>query len=455
MNSPDAAIKFHFTMIVWGQAYVDLFLKIALPTHLSPNNLGFFRERKGGEYKLYTTKKDAEGITKSPIFKKLENTLPVEIYYIDDIIGAKEDLYFYKHNFMNECHCRAIAAADADNAAIVFTLADAIFADGSFRKLVELAEAGKRAVLCYGPRVLKETFIREFKEKYYQKETYTATISSRQLARLCIDHFHPVSRSLFWDQEGSFNKYPTVIHWKVGNDGILARTFHPGPLMVYAKKRGLLPSETFDADYVDQACPDIDDLYLISDSDELLVISLTAEADPVGKTITPPVKSKLQQTLSWAYSSWYQHRVSLHHKLRIHAGEITDDWLGVEEASERVVDTLLFLLTFYLQEKDYLTNAPLAGERISLPKDNPLRRSMKSLLQNNGLETIIHERYPYSANMRLGIEATKQYFIPPSDRMIQLTKELIDFGNSKPVIAINPFASNPRRILPFHHRSSR
>lgn len=449
MENVHPLTPFHFTMVVWRDEYVDMFLKIALPTQLSSNNLEFFRTRKHAQYKLYTMRKDAEHITKSPVFQKLEDILAVEILFIDDILNRKEDADAHKHNLMNECHRHAIVDADAEKAAIVFTLADTIFSDGSFKRFAELADAGKGAVMCYGPRLLKESFMREFQQKYYQEDTCIATISSRQLARLCIDHFHPVSESLCWDSEKSFNQSPTVLHWKVGKDGILARTFHPGPLMVNAKKRGLLPNETIDADYVVQACPDIDDLHFVQNSDELFVVSLTSKADQMAKTVTPPVRSKLQRTLAWAHTSSYQHRVNLHHKLRIHATEISDEWLEVEKASDKVVDTILFLLTFYIQEKEYLSNPPLAGKRISLPEGSPLRLSIKSLLQRDNLEDITAPGYPYSANMRLGIEGTEEYFIHPSESMIALTKELIDFGNRKPIIAINPFSSSPQRTLPF------
>lgn len=195
MIQPTTPVRIHFLMVVWGDEYSDLFLRVALPVCLSPQNLGFFRERGYAEYKIYTTSADAQTITQAPIFRKLEEFLPVEIILIDDLDIQRTDneMDVKKHLRMNECHRRGIVAANKKGAAFTFLMPDAIWSDGSLKRMAEIIDSGKRAVLMAAPRVTRETIVPEFLGDYYCEKDFTATITPRKLVELSLRH--PCTRS--------------------------------------------------------------------------------------------------------------------------------------------------------------------------------------------------------------------------------------------------------------------
>src|SRR5271170_1359385 len=80
-----ATTRFHFVTPVWGRSYVELFLNLVLPTHLSPNNLGRIPADRC-LYKLYTTPQDEEVIRASPSFKALQGLAETTFVDIGNLV---------------------------------------------------------------------------------------------------------------------------------------------------------------------------------------------------------------------------------------------------------------------------------------------------------------------------------------------------------------------------------
>ncbi len=294
-------MNFHFVTGVWGDSYADLFLNVALPNHISSGNLGTFHGRDGSVYKIYTTSKDAERIKNSPVFSKLAGIMSAEIVLIDDVNVE------IKHSAQMECHRRAIRAADRDGAILVFLSPDSIWSDGTFANLARLAAAGKRAVMVAGIRLVKETFVPVFLEGYYSKADLTASISSRELVKLALDHLHPITKSLFWGSREFNPGWPSHLYWQVNKEGLLARCFHLHPLMVNPYERSVLPLTTIDGDYIFLACPNPDDWYVVEDSDEIVGCEISSLSQNAGD-IAPNSSSIIE------LATWAKYRTNLHHR---------------------------------------------------------------------------------------------------------------------------------------------
>ena len=325
-------LQLHFITAVWGRTYTDLFLQVVVPNQLSAGNLLYFRDKPGSAlFKIYTTKADAEYIRASPCYAQLAAAVPVEFVLFDDVdLGAK-------YEALIECHRRAIRSADETGAALVFLSPDAIWSDGTFRRLWELGRAGTRVVMSGSIRVTKETFVPEYLARHYSAPTCSAGIGSRELVKLAMRHLHPLSQSLFWDSD-HFGLGPSHIYWRVGEDGVLGRCFHLHPLMVNPQVRGLLPKSTVDADYTPLACPDPESLYVAEDSDEIACFEISAR-DQFG-TFAPNRFNAADVAFYARYWTQEHHRKFVHHPIRYHGSELSPQWKEAEEASARVLESV-------------------------------------------------------------------------------------------------------------------
>lgn len=323
-------LHLHFITAVWGRAYTDLFLQVVVPNQLSPGNLLYFRDKPGSAtYKIYTTKADAEYMRASPCYARLSAAVPVEIVLFEDVdFGAK-------YNALIECHRRAIRSADEAGAALVFLSPDAIWSDGTFRRLWELGQAGTRVVMVGSIRLTKETFVPAYLAQCYSATNCSAAIGARELVRLAMGHLHPLTEALFHDSE-RFGLGPSHIYWRVGNEGVLARCFHLHPMMVNPLVRGLLPESTVDADYTPLACPDPASLYVAEDSDEIAGFEISAR-EQFG-SFAPNRFSAADTAFYARYWTQAHHREFVHHPIRFHATELSPKWQEVERLSDAVVD---------------------------------------------------------------------------------------------------------------------
>jgi hypothetical protein len=108
-----ADIKFHFLTAVWGEAYVETFLSVALPNQLSPGNIPSLRSLDRCIYKIFTTDEDAERIKAAPALKSLVNLMPVEVVTMRGV-----DLNASKYDLSTQCYRQGIHDADKVGAAI-------------------------------------------------------------------------------------------------------------------------------------------------------------------------------------------------------------------------------------------------------------------------------------------------------------------------------------------------
>jgi hypothetical protein len=320
-------MHFDIITVVWGEAYLDLFTRLALPNQLTPGNLGCFRDGPHtATYKIMTTAQDAAALQQTPVFAQLADALPVEIVPIDDVNRGR------RYDALSECHRRAIRAANARGAGLIFLSPDAIWSEGAFRHVCELLEQKWRAVLVAGLRVTRETFVPDYLARGSPR-------SPRAMVGLAQAHLHPVSRSLFWDAE-CFSYFPSHLYWRVAAEGFLARCFHLHPLAVQPSCRGLVPSSTIDADYLLRACPDLAELYVVRDSDELVGVEISSEGQ-FGSM--PAHRAGATDVAFWArYHTNAHHLELVRQPIRFHHGECTSAWTEAEEQSERLLDDIDF-----------------------------------------------------------------------------------------------------------------
>jgi len=58
--------------VLWGENFIDRYLKTTLPTLLAPGNIPTFTAGRQCEYRIYTTAKDAEILSSAPTILALK-----------------------------------------------------------------------------------------------------------------------------------------------------------------------------------------------------------------------------------------------------------------------------------------------------------------------------------------------------------------------------------------------
>lgn len=339
-------MKFYIVTVVWGLDYTDLYLKVVLPTQLSAGNLPALSQGSQVTYAIYTTSRDAESIKSSRIYPLLSELVDIEIILIDDI-----DLNHNKYAACNDFHKRAIIEANKENATLVFLPPDAIWSDGSFARMAEITATGKRVMLTGTDlRVSRETFVEEFLQKFPPQGNEIISVSSRELVKLSLEHLHPFAQASCWESSTS-NRWPSQINWRVNSRGLVARCFHIHPLMINPSRKDILPSITYDADYMIQACPNLNEFYIVEDSDEATCASITSMTDPgLASQILPDRRSSEIGVAAWASLNVSSHHCYFfNHKLRIHADEVSVEWETVEKQADRIagqINLWIKLLTY-------------------------------------------------------------------------------------------------------------
>ncbi len=319
----------HFLTPVWGEAYVRLFLDLAIPAQLAPHNLPSLAGDPGAKYIIYTTAADRETICASPIFQRLRAIVSVTFEPVDLTLKIT-------HDRMSECYRRGIAAADSVGAGVVFLTPDIVFADGSLGALKRLAERGYDAVFVPAIRTLMQGVAATICDRFRVGETIQ--ISPRDLMRTALDNLHPLADLSWWD-EGETDLLPANLYWRVGDDGIVARCFHLHPVYVRPQRPNARFFGTVDDDFCSAACPDRSKDYVVCDSDEFLAIELS---DPSHYFRTGFRKGSVKDAATWAEQfANERHRALFDHTIRMHTGMSRPDlWSKTTTAADRVADAI-------------------------------------------------------------------------------------------------------------------
>jgi hypothetical protein len=291
----------HYTVAVWNRPYVDMYLNLSLPSQLSKNNLPALKDYPGAIYKIFTTKEDESYMRKHPAFKKLTSLIDTKIIAIDDV--EEESRYSdldSKFSNLSVFHNDAILDADKANASIVFLFPDFVLADGTFPTLLKIRDNGYRAVMTLTLRLTRETAFPDLIKQFYSKSDHCFNDSTpREMVNVGLKHLHPIEKSYFWGK--GFSSFPIHAYWPVRDEGLVGRGFYLHPLLIHPAIKGESSLITIDADYIDRACPDLNKIYVIKDSDELTCFELTSgETADANAAVNKPFKPTAKNYAHWA-----------------------------------------------------------------------------------------------------------------------------------------------------------
>ena len=329
--------QYIFITPVWGEAYVERFVKISLPSQLSSGNLGSVPADRA-LYLIYTRREDVGAIRNSVAFKRLKAMMPVSIRSLDDL--PRPDLQSNPHELQTAAYMRGIAAGDGKQAAFVFLTPDILIGEGSFRNMVNLTEQGKRVILVAGIRMTSDGAVACI-ARHAGADRGVVPIPPRALVRSCMDSPHPLTK-------GHIVSDDTVLaaqhfYWRVGEHDLLVRGFHIHPILVWPREAEAAIRNTLDDEYVSRACPDRTDWHTVTDSDEMCVIEFSDRNHKVSM-LTPRPMTDCEIVSFIADGTTPDHRVHLLERIRFHTNGLDPaKWEPVQSRSDAFVQKYLDL----------------------------------------------------------------------------------------------------------------
>jgi hypothetical protein len=357
--------RYRFILPVWGEKFVERFLRFALPSQLAPGNLPALPADRC-TYHVFTPTKDARRMCAAPSFQRLQRLVPTVLEPIDDVYLG------YAYAAMTECHNRGLARGCNQDCAFVFVTPDSLWSDGSFRHFHELTESGKRAILLACTRINAEEALAELASKPADPGL---RLTGRQVVALTIKHLHHSFQAYQWTENG--NRGPGHFRFAVGRDGILVRATHLHPVVIRPVDTRARLTTNLDGDFVRNSCPSFAQVHLITDSDDACAVEFSDAAYQDGCYSKQPIP--LADHVAFLKQNTDEHhRGYLRRQIRLHTRDITSEWENVETESDRVVELVLRAFA----EHGGLTPGPATTAK-KKPRQQTLARLFSALGQVN------------------------------------------------------------------------
>ena len=260
-------------IVVWGDAYIDTFLQLALPTFLAPGNLPYCATHIPTRLIVVT---DEAGATKLRNAENVHRAAKIGTVEIRPDIDLSLTANVNKYAVMAAAHHGVVRELQGTHSLICILSPDCLLNDTCLQFAYDKMLEGSNAVLVAGPRAGLQGIRRELGYAIHRDQL---TLTSRELVSLLCRNFHPISRSLFVSAR-KFSTMPSCLYWKVSEVSFVARYFHLHPLMVRILPDVIFPEShkgTVDATLIDDANVSVGDSYVCENSDDMVIVEMTDE----------------------------------------------------------------------------------------------------------------------------------------------------------------------------------
>jgi hypothetical protein len=325
-------MRFQFVVVVWGDRFLEQLCEICLPCVLAPGNLAAIPASERHRFLFVTRASDVARLKNDRVVQKLGEVVPVEFLEFDP------GRYANAHLALAAAHRMVLERAAKDAAYCVVLGPDLIFSSNTLASLRRMALAGKSAVMVSGLRLTTETAMPALRELRIA-ESYgdNPILAPRNLMRFAMRHFHPEVARFRFDSP-SFTDWPVVSLWPVGDEGLVDRSFHLHPLLLdmrEARAEALisLDRDTIDGAYVCRAFPDRSKIYVEQDSDNILVFSFSSASDCIQPMREQRASIALLRQAAFLPNVNALHRSFFDSAIRLHTGELTDQWSEIERST--------------------------------------------------------------------------------------------------------------------------
>jgi hypothetical protein len=285
----------YFVVTFWGQQYREWFCRYPLASLLSPNNIPSLKKLGDCRFLICTTKKDWNALQRELLFQHLTQLIEPQFIWLPAASANQ-----FKYHRMSLGHNLLTTACFNAGAAAIYISSDAVIPDGCIAEAERFIEEGKRVVLCTAIRFEMEGVENELVARGIRKPNKPLTITRREAVQIGLRNVHSESRAGNWEAPffGELNaahrqnQFPTCCYWSVPKEeGIVIFTHNWAPFVINFS--GLSEHDTtsferwaIDGDYIYRNFKTAkrDDIYVVEDSDKIIILGLTPRSEMVTPT---------------------------------------------------------------------------------------------------------------------------------------------------------------------------
>jgi hypothetical protein len=349
---------FYFIVVAWGSEHLSYLANFCIPCLLAEGNLPSLSNRGRNRLLIATTEKDWEKLCHYKIFTLLDGVAVPELIVIDQPTHG-----YSVYDFMNRGYKKAIQRAINDKAYGIILTPDLLISNGSFSAVEKLAREGKSVILTAALRYGAEPVFSKLKKLRIVSEDsclgekgVPLSISGRELAIAGVSGLHTETLRFEWDSpyfSPFFTGLPGACWWRVENeDALILHTSSWAPVLIdygaiEKHDSTTLDHWSIDGDYIFRNFGLSNDIYVVQDSDEIMLLSWTPMSF-LNISLAPSLFSKVPGFYSFIKGALLRDaflgptsdpikRLIFSIPIRIHGRSINKAWLEVELRSKSVM----------------------------------------------------------------------------------------------------------------------
>jgi hypothetical protein len=320
---------FYFLVPFWGQRYREYFVNFCLPSLLAANNLPLLNATDGHCILIATTLDDWRAIENLPIMRRIRPHVRPKLLEIPEPQYETSPGSSSAIQYLNICQKKLLEAAYRERCYGCLLWPDFVISDGMVASLLDHAKCGRHLVLASALRQSQESIIAELTVGGHLSKDVPAAISAqpislapRELARLQVCYLHS---EVEMAEEGSGREpfSSPFRYWKMPRrDGIILYAFLLHPMLMDFTAVSNHDTKCMEHDFFENVYLGRNfyshDVYVVQDSDEFGILSLTPDAiNRIPPLLTkPPPKSGTIAT--------FLQRVRIRASMHFHARLLND-----------------------------------------------------------------------------------------------------------------------------------
>lgn len=326
--------KVKFLTVVWGDAYIERFCNLSLPSFLSPGNLPALAAATNLEVVIMTRKRDQETFEKLRSFAVLRATCDVRFVDIDDLITTT--VYGVT---LTLAYARPIIACGAEmlDTHFVFMNADFVLADGSLRSLVRHIHDGRPIVLGPSYRAIAED-LEPVLEGMVDRDTGALDVPPRKLVELSLRFPHRTTTAKLFNQDVFCSTHPNQLFWRVDENTLLGRYFLVFMLCLKPERVMTAVNCFCDYSFIPELCPSGGEVAM-TDSDDFFMLELQGRVQETfmlmpGFMTEKRIGASLQE---WSTAA---HRRAADFDVVFHSRDVPADIEKAKAIAQRTIDEI-------------------------------------------------------------------------------------------------------------------
>ena len=223
-----------FNVVLWGEAYVDKFLRTSLPSLLAPGNVPALAERGPVVFDIYTTETDRErlaaasGIDALAGHARIDYTLiPPEFLAFEKTYstGAPDRLFVSGSQYLSALKAKALAADFA------FVVTEGLYSDRHFSVAKRYLRGGYKAVLMCSLRT-RDADVAAYLKAQSALCGDAIVLDAKQLLDYTTGKFGPHGHDLFIRSDSRpIGQDVTALYFKTAT-GFAAHTYQISPALI-------------------------------------------------------------------------------------------------------------------------------------------------------------------------------------------------------------------------------